>query len=417
MILHRMFRSAALVAGLAAVACAQDGVERYYQAIRNNNAAELQELVKSANVNEKDKRGTTPLHYAAAYGSAESVRVLLAAGADVNARNDFEATPLMWSVTEPEKVRMLVAKGADFNAKSKMGRTAVWLAAANDGSSATVRYPIEQGAKLDGTELIAATAANDMATVRLLLEKRQDVNAKDKLGVTPLINAAMNGNTKLAEILLARGAQVNAVTSPEWGGKVKNGNIAIGSFTPLLVASTYGPVDLVKLLLDSGAEVNVQEVRKMTPLMFAVTTDHADPRIVRLLLARGADPKVKDGLGLTAGDWAKKMNNPVILREMRLHRETADQPKVVIPTSLLGTADPRPAAAKSVDLLQRANESFFKGSGCGGCHAQNLAAIAVNAAAASRIPVDEKARAMETKGAQLGWAGNEQPLLQRGDPP
>ena len=41
----------------------------------------------------------------------------------------------------------------------------------------------------------------------------------------------------------------------------------------------------------------------------------------------------------------------------------------------------------------------------------------MNAAAASQIPVNEKARAAETKGAQLGWAANEQPLLQRGDPP
>jgi ankyrin repeat protein len=419
--LHKTFRSAALVAGFAALACAQETGERhgerYYQAIRTNNATQLQELVKSANTNEKDKRGTTPLHYAAAYGSVESVRVLLAAGADVNARNDFEATPLMWSVTEPEKVRMLVAKGADVNAKSKMGRTPIWLAASNDGSSATVKYLLEQGAKLDGTEIVAATAANDMATIRLLLEKRQDVNARDAQGLTPLINAALNGNTRLADMLLARGAQVNAASSPEWGGKVKNGNIAIGSFTALLVASTYGPVDLVKLLLDAGADVNVQEIRKMTPLMFAVTTDHADPRIVRLLLGRGADTKIKDGVGLTAADWAKKMNNPAILRELGLHRDNADQPKVIIPTSLLGTADPRPAVAKSVDLLQRASGSFFQASGCGACHAQNLTAIAVNAAAASRIPVNEKARAMETKGAQLGFAGFEQPLLQRGDPP
>src|SRR5262249_26769294 len=135
--LQNTFRTAALLAGLAAVAAAQETADKYYQAIRTNNAPMLQDLVKSTNVNEKDKRGTTPLHYAAAYGTVESVRTLLAAGADVNARNDFDATPLMWCVTEPEKVRMLVAKGANVNAKSKMGRTAVWLAAANDGPPAT----------------------------------------------------------------------------------------------------------------------------------------------------------------------------------------------------------------------------------------------------------------------------------------
>jgi ankyrin repeat protein len=412
-----LIRPAALFAMLATAGLAQDGADRYYQAIRGNDLAALHTLIKSGGVNDKDKRGTTPLHYAAAYGSTESVRVLLAAGADVNARNDFEATPLMWSAAEPEKVRLLVAKGADVNAKSKMGRTAIWIAAANDGSSTTVRFLLEHGAKLDGSEIVAAAAANDMATVRLLLEKGAEVNAKDPQGITPLIQAAMNGNAKLAEMLLAKGADVNAVTGSDTHGSVKNGKIAIGLLTPLLMASTYGPADLVRMLLDAGAKIDAQDVRKMTPLMNAVATDHPDPRTVRLLLDRGADTRVQDVNGLTAADWAKKMNNPVILRELGLSHERTEQAHVVIPTSLLGTSDPRPAVAKSIDLLQRATGSFFKEGGCGACHSQNLTSIAVNAAWANHIPVNEAAKAGELKGAQLGLAAFEQPLLQRGDPP
>src|SRR5258708_6153423 len=204
----RLLHSTILLAGLAAAAFAQEGADRYYQAIRNNDLAALQSLIKSSGVQAKDPRGTTPLHFAAAWGSAEAVRILLAAGTDPNARNAFDATPLMWSATEPEKVRMLIAQGADVNAKSKMGRTAIWIAAANDGSSAVVKLLLEKGAKLDGTEILAATAANDMATIRLLLEKGANVNTKDPVGVTPLLNAAANGNTKRAAMLLARGAHV-----------------------------------------------------------------------------------------------------------------------------------------------------------------------------------------------------------------
>jgi ankyrin repeat protein len=256
-----------------------------------------------------------------------------------------------------------------------------------------------------------------MATVRLLLEKGASVNAKDNTGMTPLIHAAMNGNPRLAEILLAKGADVNAVTVEDAHGAVKNGKIAIGSLTPLLMAATYGPADLVNILLDAGAKVNAQDVRKMTPLMNAVTTDHPDLRTVRLLLDRGADVQIKDGIGLTAVDWAKKMNNPLILRELGLTKDRPEQPKVVIPTSLLGTRDPRPAVAKSIDLLQRASGTFFKEGGCGACHAQNLTSMAVNAAWANHVPVNEAAKAGELKGAQLGLAAFEQPLLQRGDPP
>ena len=126
----------------------------------------------------------------------------------------------MWAITEPEKVRLLVAAGADVNAKSKMGRTALYLAAANDGSSATVRFLLEHGAKVEGRSAggggvrqrsgIHPPAAGASGA---------PMNEKDRLGRTPLMLAAGNGNLKAVELLLAKGADVNAV-SPE---KVGNG--------------------------------------------------------------------------------------------------------------------------------------------------------------------------------------------------
>src|SRR5262249_18775902 len=141
---------------------------------------------------------------------------------------DFGATALMWSVSEPEKARLLVASGADVNARTKAGRTPLLLAAMHDGGAPTVRMLAERGAKLDVRDdmkispLIAATMANDMATIRFLLEKGAPVNDKDMAGLTPLMNASMNGNIKAAEMLLARGADVNAVSAPSIHEGVKN---------------------------------------------------------------------------------------------------------------------------------------------------------------------------------------------------
>jgi ankyrin repeat protein len=389
---------------------------QYYDCIRSNDLGTLQRLIKTAGVKQKDKHGTTPLHQAAASGSVEAVRMLVAAGAEVNAANDFGATPLMWAITEPEKVRILVGAAADVNARSKMGRTPLYLAAANDGSSATAKLLLEHGAKLEDQALVAAAAANDMATIRLLAEKGAAVNAKDEAGRTPLMHAAGNGNLKAIELLLAKGADVNAI-SAEKSETVKNGAIALGNLTALMLAAPAGGAEVTKALLDAGAKVDAEDVRHMTALMLATASDRADPRTVRLLLERGADPRKKDRDGQTALDWAKKNNAPAILRELGLPRERVQPSRVIIPTSLLGKLDPKPAAERSIELLQRSGGSFFKEGGCGSCHSQNLTSMAVAAARVKHIPVNQEAEAAELKGAQLAFAGFAQPLLQRGDPP
>ncbi len=105
----------------------------------------------------RDQRGTTLLMHAAAIGSPEAVKFLLDKGADVNAKNELEATPLILAAGNPEKARMLVEKGADVNAHSKLGRTPLIIAAGCDGCT---------------------------STVKLLLDKGADPNAKDKQGNT-----------------------------------------------------------------------------------------------------------------------------------------------------------------------------------------------------------------------------------------
>src|ERR1700693_294223 len=102
---------------------AQEPSDRYYQAIRNSDMQSLRGLLKTADVNAKDQRGSTPLMYAAAFGSLDAIKVLLSAAADVNSKNAFDATALLWSANDLAKVRLLVSKGADVNARSKQGRT------------------------------------------------------------------------------------------------------------------------------------------------------------------------------------------------------------------------------------------------------------------------------------------------------
>jgi len=420
-------RGLVLIALSVLTVAAQEQSDRYYQAIRNNDLTSLRGLLKTADVNTKDQRGTTPLMYAAAYGSLDAMKLLLSNGADVNAKNAFDASALLWSANDLAKVRLLVAKGANVNARSKQGRTPLIVAASSDGGSEIVKLLLEKGADItarDGagsTALVAATEANDTATVRLLLQKGADVNARGFLytlaipGQTPLMNATANGNVDVIRILLAKGADVNATSAAE-GLRVKNGPIALGNFTPLLLAATYASPEAVNLLLDAGAKVNVQDVRGMTPLMLAIASDHADPGVIRLLLDKGADPSIQSKLGESSSDWAKKFGSPEILKLLSIDRAQSTA-AVLRPSAEHKSENAREAAEKSLTLLQQTSGSFFREGGCVACHAQNLTGMAVSVARANGARIDETAAAEQLKTVKLQFASADQILLQRMDTP
>ena len=406
---------------------AQEPGDRYYQAIRNNDLTSLRGLLKTGDVNTKDQRGTTPLMHAAAYGSLDVMKTLLSAGADVNAKNAFDATPLLWAANDPAKVRLLVSKGADVNARSKQGRTPLIVAASYDGGSEIVKFLLEKGADItakDGagsTALVAATEANDTATVRLLLQKGADVNAAGMFyegattGQTPLMNAAAHGNVDVIKMLLAKGAGVNVTGSAE-GLHVKNGAIALGMYTPLLLAASFASPEAVKLLLDAGAKPNMQDVRGMTPLMLAVSSDRADPRVIRLLLDHDADPGIQSKLGESSRDWAKKFGNPEIMKLLRIESAQAGA-AVLQPSAEHKSGDAREAAEKGLALLQQTGGTFLREGGCVACHAQNLTGLAVSVARANGARVDETTAVEQLKTVKLQFASADQILLQRMDTP
>jgi ankyrin repeat protein len=96
--------------------------------------------------------GFTPLHLAAYFGQAETARVLIQAGADVNAvsRNDMKARPLHSAAAarRDEVARMLIEAGADVNATQEGGYTPLHAAAQN-GDVELIDLLLDRGARLD----------------------------------------------------------------------------------------------------------------------------------------------------------------------------------------------------------------------------------------------------------------------------
>jgi ankyrin repeat protein len=399
-----MFRTTLLLLAAACAWSAEPATsDRFFQAIRQNDLPALRALLKTADVNARGAQGVTPLMNAAAFGSSDALAVLLEAGADVNARDDFAATPLLFGASDAAKVKLLVERGADVNARSKAGRTPLTLAASTAGASAAARLLLERGAQVnvqDGmglTPLMAAADAGGLASVQLLLAKGAMVEGKNTMGMTPLMAAAGHADLEMTKLLLAKGADVNAA-SPAGGINVKNGPISLGQLTALHLAAAYAPVELVETLLAAGAKVDPPDVRGMTPLMLAVASDRSDVRVVRLLVERGAAVAAKDKAGESVLDWARKFNRAEVL-------------------DALGGGDVRAAAARSVALLQRSAGPFFKEGGCASCHSHSLPGVALAAARANGIPVSEAPAADQLQAWLMFAKSMQQPALQRLDGP
>ena len=376
------------------VAGADESHDKLYSAIRANDLRQMKALLDGgASPDAEGPDGVTPLMVAAEVGSVDAMKLLIDRRANVNARNTYGSTALMWSVTDAKKVRLLLDHGADVNVASRSGRTALIVASFANPSAEVVRLLLASGANVavmdqrKVTPLNAATFGNDTATIRLLLDASGDVNTADTfIGLTPLINASGNRNVEAVKMLLAKGANVNAVSKTEGLPRIQTGIVEFGGWTPLLMAVPFGPPEIARTLIDAGAKVNVQDYRGFSPLMLAAATDRANPEIVRLLMDRKADTLSKTRAGETASDWAAKFNDATVTRAM------GGTPRTSGPNVTLSEEQPdvRMAVQRSVSLLERATSQFFERGGCFACHEQPAAAFAVGAARGKGIVIDEK---------------------------
>lgn len=156
-------------------------------------------------------------------------------------------------------VRALLARGFDPNAVDESGQPALTLMA-------------REGA------LLAADV--------LLTHPGLKIDAANTSGETALMLAALKGHAGLVTRMLERGAAVNRT-----------------GWSPLHYAATGPNVDIVRLLLDRGAAIDARSPNGSTPLMMAA--QFGPEESVTLLLARGANARLRNERGLSAADFAR----------------------------------------------------------------------------------------------------------------
>jgi ankyrin repeat protein len=351
--------------------------------VRAGNRSQIEQQIAASPdvVNGKDAGGSTALQHAAGYGPIGNLQLLINKGADVNAKNRRSSTPLHWGIHDEVKVRLLLSKGANVNAKQAQGRTPLYLAAMLGNGVPTMRLLLTSGAdpnlaSANGqTPLMMAAQRGNIEGIQLLIEKGADVNSKDGAGETALMFACSSGNARAVQLLIERGADVK-VTS-------KRNETALG------FAATAGVQASVEMLLAKGAEVNVRNFRGYSPLMFAASSDVMPAGIIRLLLAKGADASF-------TGDYDEPAS---ALAAKRGHTEAA---------RLLGAGSPSPTASataatamdtsvnvsyrsipdavrSSLALLEKQSGAFIRTAGCNSCHSQDLPSAAAGLARDYRL--------------------------------
>jgi ankyrin repeat protein len=296
-------------------------------------------LIKhGADVNAKGPYGQTALYYAIYSYRDEIAELLIANGADVNAKSDDGDTPLLAAARQPDpamdeftldeyKLRtyraiyditeLLIVKGADVNVRDKQGNTPLYACEAQarfrtDSHNKNISELLRKnGAK--HYSIYHAIICGSIEDVRLFLDSGVNIETKNYDGAiceryysgdTPLHCAVGELQKEILELLIAKGADVNARDEDD--------------LSPLHYASQK---EISELLIAEGADVNAMDRHGKTPL-YTAAGGHKE--VVELLIANGVDVNVKDEDGETPLDYSEKVYSWDSPERKTAKKQTAD---------------------------------------------------------------------------------------------
>ncbi|MBA3954065.1 ankyrin repeat domain-containing protein [Candidatus Dependentiae bacterium] len=253
----------------------------------SRDIALLKKLDNPYFIEQKNNRSIFAIIIAATFGYNDVITLLLSTGF-----NDTNA--LMTAFIEAIRankiatIALLLERGVDVNYASAQRITGLMIAAGK-GHIDCVKFLLEHGAQVNYREAQGRNALDfalgglQFSVASLLLENGAELNYTPMPHDACLQKAAYEGNTKLVELLLKKGAYPYVTTD--------------GTF-PLVAASEKGHTDIVELLLNTPKiDPNAQDQHGDTALIKACAFGHNG--IVKLLIEKKANPNLPNNLGNT----------------------------------------------------------------------------------------------------------------------
>jgi ankyrin repeat protein len=279
-----------LLAGLAGAATLAPSGADIADAAQRQDAASLRDLLnRHPAVNARQADGTSALHWAAHWNDTDTVRLLIAAGADAKAVNRYGATPLSEAAAlgNAPVVEMLLKAGADPNTRTTYDGETVLMTTARSGNAEAVRALLDHGA---------------------------DANTRESYkGQTALMWAAAERHPEVVKLLLAHGAdwKVRSLDHetklPKLSAASSVSPFARGGMSAIQFTAREGDVETAKVMLDAGVDINYPDIDGTSALVVAIMNKRYT--FAKFLLDRGADPNVTDVKGRAALYAAVDMRN------------------------------------------------------------------------------------------------------------
>ena len=371
-------------------------VQELIDAVRTHDIASVKAILKSApeHVNGRDGGGSTPLHHAAGFGTLETMKLLIDAGAEVDAPNDRSSTPLHWAVSDGAKVRHLLENGADINAKTERQRTPLSLAAAMLFDIAPLKLLLDKGANpniasIDGqTPLMYAAhtlprwqfggdgiaAGEEGRTAGRCRERSCSTDGRRR-------EPQRGSRQAVARAWRERGCQDEAQRDGAlWSCVEKSGGYCEASARRRRRSEHPG---LSRPLATAVCRDVGIDVRSHSPVAFG--QGRQDRRLrsaptVRLLLDKGAKTGVSghgvSGPEETARMLAGKRGDNEVARLLGVSEEQRKSGGVAAAPEAAGDRSAAEAVEAAIALLEMQSPNFIKRGGCNSCHNQNLPAAA-----------------------------------------